>query len=149
MLNASFVKYTGHACHDVSAKLAVLSLQHPTAKAIKATFDLTRQIFEGCPRLNNALPEVLSWHTGRFGGKVSFIVDVIEGRAIGVRDVWRKLPHEHVRSHRRNDCCGSKAAVASMCPKCKVCFCSMCMRGGAGPGVHNPAPRCACYLAFK
>ena len=34
MLNASFVKYTGHACHDVSAKLAVLSLQHPTAKAI-------------------------------------------------------------------------------------------------------------------
>ena len=59
-----------------------------------------RQIFEGSPRLDiSALPEVLSWHTGRFGGKVSFIVDAIEGPVIGVRDVWREVPHEQ-RSNR-------------------------------------------------
>ena len=158
VLNATFIKYTGYECDDVSDKLAVLSLQHPAGMAIRGKFDQVRAIYEGSPELGvRPIREVLSWDTGRFGGGAAFIVDVIEGRTIRVRDVVRVMP-DHVRSRRRNDCCGSNEATASMCPRCKVCFCNGCMRGeptrlmrglvpveGYGEGWY----RCACWLASK
>ena len=131
-------------------KLAVLSLQHPAGMAIRGKFDRVRAIYEGSPELGtHPVREVLSWDTGRFGGASAFIVDAIEGRTIRVRDVVREMP-DHVDSRRRNDCCGSTAATASMCPGCKVCFCIECMRGcGILEGYGEEWDRCACWLASK
>ena len=83
VINASFVKFTGFECEDMSAKLAVLSLQHPAAMAIKEKFEVLRKMYEGHPSLGHAaIPEMLCWNTGRFGGKTAFIVDRIQNRSI-------------------------------------------------------------------
>ena len=152
MLNASFVKYTGFECNDVSAKLAVLSLQHPAAMAIHKRFEQLRKMYEGCGPLGyRGIPELLSWETGRFGGyKCSFIADKIHSRSIEVKDVVRRMPDGHTRN--RNDCCGFQTETVSMCPLCKVCFCAACFCGGRRPRIEatgrRPGAKCGCWLAY-
>ena len=59
VLNAVFVKFTGFECEDVSAKLALLSLQHPAGMAIKEKFEILRKMYEGHPSLGHAaIPEI-------------------------------------------------------------------------------------------
>jgi hypothetical protein len=83
VINASFANFTGFECDDVSAKLAVLSLQHPAGMAIKEKFEILRKMYEDHPSLGHAaIPEMLCWNTGRFGGKTAFIVDRIQNRSI-------------------------------------------------------------------
>ena len=83
VINASFANFTGFECDDVSAKLAMLSLQHPAGMAIKEKFEALRKMYEGDPSLRRtAIPEMLDWNTGRFGGKTAFIVDRIQNRSI-------------------------------------------------------------------
>ena len=56
---------------DVSAKLALLSLQHPAGMAIKEKFESVKRLYYGyeCEyEGETAMPELLSWDTGRFGG---------------------------------------------------------------------------------
>ena len=153
MLNASFVKYTGFPCDDVSAKLAVLSLQHPAATAIEQRFEQLRKMYEGCPTLGyRGIGELLSWDTGRFGGyKGAFIVDKIHSRWVAVKDIVREVPsgEGHRRNRRlRNDCCAYEAETASMCPLCKICFCATCFCGGRQRGYQFQKPRCGCWLAY-
>ena len=154
VLNASFVNYTGFPCDDVSAKLALLSLQHPAAMAIEQRFEQLRKMYEGCPALGyRGIGELLSWDTGRFGGyKGAFIVDKIHSRSVTVRDIVREVPTGAgvwalgARNRRqRNDCCGYEAETASMCPLCKICFCATCFCGGRQLGN---SPRCGCWLAY-
>ena len=60
VINASFANFTGFECDDVSAKLAVLSLQHPAGMAIKEEFEILRKMYEGHPSLGHAaIPEML------------------------------------------------------------------------------------------
>jgi hypothetical protein len=144
VLNAVFLKFTACECEDVSAKLALLSLQHPAGMAIKEEFESVKRLYYGylCEHAGiTAMPELLSWDTGRFGGKTAFIVDRIRSRSIEVRDVVRVMPDGE--SRRRNDCCGRDTETWSMCPKCKVCFCAACF-------CHKywyRRQRCVCWMS--
>jgi len=144
VINATFVKFTGFECEDVSAKLAMLSLQHPAGMAIKEKFEALRKMYEGDPSLRRAaIPEMLDWNTGRFGGKTAFIVDRIHSRSIEVRDIVREMPDGERR--RRNDCCGSEAVTWSMCPQCKVCFCAACFCHR----IWYRRQRCVCWMSTQ
>ena len=140
VINASFVKFTGYECEDVSAKLALLSLQHPASMAIKEKFESLKWKFYGEGETAMPIPELLSWDTGRFGGTPAFIVDRIQGRSIEVRGIVRVIDGE---SRRRNDCCGSGRETWSICPGCKVCFCAACF---CHKGWYR-RQRCACYMS--
>lgn len=142
VINASFVKFTGFECEDMSAKLAVLSLQHPAAMAIKEKFEILRKMYEGHPSLGHAaIPEMLNWNRGRFGGRTAFIVDKIQSRSIEVRDIVRDMPDGERRG--RNDCCGGYTETWSICSTCKVCFCAACF-------CHREwyrRQRCVCWMS--
>jgi hypothetical protein len=140
VLNTVFVKFTGSECEDVSAKLALLSLQHPAGMAIKEEFESVKRLYYGYDSVP-AFPELLSWDIGRFGGKTSFIVDRIQGRSIEVREVVRVMPDG--ASRRRNDCCAGDSETWSICPGCKVCFCEACF---CHKGWYQ-RQRCTCWMS--